>query len=310
MESNAAIVDLEKLGMEIKKDCCLAQYSNTKTGGNVDVVIFPHSLEQLKVSIQLLKQLSTPVVVLGDMTNVAIASKNLNFNVICMSHFVNEPIFDAQNGILTVTAGYKMKQLSRWALNHSISGLQWMEGIPGTVGAGVFMNAGYLAGQEFQDIVIDTQVLMPDLSVQTLSNKDLNYSYRHSSIQGNKGIVLSTRLLVRVGKKWKIRAKMAQYHKRRAKNQPLNLPSAGTVFVPPTPYHVGGMLPELGIIGYRIGGAEISPKSPGFIVGVDHMTGEDYYEMVRFIQRAVKEKYNIELEPEVRLLGFNDDKTE
>lgn len=310
MDNIEVLTKLERLGIKLKKNGCLSHYTHTETGGNVDIIVFPHNIDELKKSIQLLKELSIPFIVLGDMTNVAIASGKLNFNIICMNNFVNEPSFSAKDNIVTVTAGYKMKQLSRWAMEHSISGLQWMEGIPGTVGAGVYMNAGFLAGQEFQDHVIDARILMPDMSIKTILNKDLKFSYRYSSLQDNQGIVLSTRLLVRIGKKWKIRAKMAQYHRRRAKNQPLDLPSAGTVFVPPTPYHLGGILPELGLVGHRIGGAEISPKSPGFIVGVDHMTGEDYYAEVKFIQKAVKESYNIDLEPEVRLLGFEDNNAE
>lgn len=304
MNNNTVQKKLNKLGIEFEHDYSLQDLTNTQTGGVVSFLVFPHEVEELKEAIRCLKELLMPVIVLGDMTNVAIASGKLNFNVICMSHFKNNPVFDCKSNIVTVYAGYKMKKLSKWAIEHSISGLQWMEGIPGTVGAGVYMNAGFLPGQDFQNHVIDAQVLMPDLSIRTLTNKELCFQYRFSSLQKNGGIVLSTRLLVRKGKKWKIKLRVAQYHNRRARNQPLDFPSAGTVFVPPTPFHVGGMLPKLGLIGYRIGGAQVSKKSPGFIIGIDHMTGEDYYTLVRFIQKKVKASYGIELEPEVRLLGF------
>lgn len=284
----------------------LSEYSHSKTGGIIPIMVFPRNTEQLMSVISELQQLEDRFIILGGMTNVVVASGNLHFNVINMSKFINEPILDTKDCIVTVSAGYEMKQLSQWAMENSLNGLQWMEGIPGTVGGGVFMNAGFLPGQDFQNVLIDAQVLMPDMSVKTITNKEMNYSYRKSIIQQNGGIVLSARLLLRRGKKWKIALRMAQYHRRRAKNQPLDLPSAGTVFIPPKPYHVGGLLPKMGLVGHRIGGAEISPKSPGFIVGVDHMTGEDYYGEVKFIQKSIKEKYGINVEPEVRLLGFKD----
>lgn len=301
-EIESVYSDLKKNKIKFQRDVLLQKYSHTKTGGVTPLIVYPHNISELKQSVSLIQNAHVEYYVLGDMTNVAIASGSLSFVVIDMNEYLAEPEYT--DGILTVSAGYKMKELSRWALHQSISGLAWMEGIPGTVGAGVCMNAGFLSGQDFQSILISADVLLPNLSIQTISNNEMNYSYRKSIIQTNGGIVLSAKLLLRRGKKWKINLRMAQYHHRRAKNQPLELPSAGTVFIPPTPYHLGGMLPALGLVGHRTGGAEISPKSPGFIVGVDNMTGEDYYSEVRFIQQQIKNHYNINLEPEVRLLGF------
>lgn len=301
---NEVVHAFADLNIKYLKNINLRDFSHTKTGGKIQLMVYPHKLNELKSILTELKENNLNYIVLGDMTNVAIASNNLNFVVINMSEFLSKPIYNEEKNILEVSAGYEMKQLAQWGLEHSVSGLQWMEGIPGTVGAGVYMNAGFLAGQDFQSYLIDATVLMSDLTVQTISNRVMNFSYRKSILQNNGGIVLSIRLLVRKGKKWRVALKMARYHHRRAKHQPLELPSAGTVFIPPTPYHVGGMLPKLGLVGYQIGGAQISEKSPGFIVGVDHMTGEDYYALVKLIQKKVMDTYGIELIPEVRLLGF------
>lgn len=310
MDNSEIINRLAEEKIMYKKDFLLSQLTNTKTGGIVDVLVYPRNIKEVEVAVKLLKKSKKEFIVLGDMTNVAVASGQLNFNVLCMSKMDKFVKFDNRNNILTVSASYKMKDLAVWALNNSIADLQWMEGIPGTVGAGVFMNAGFLPGEEFRNFMVDVEVLMPSLEVVILKNKDLNFSYRYSELQKNGGIVLSVRLLVRIGKKWKIKIRMAKYHKRRAKNQPLELPSAGTVFIPPVPYHVGAMLPKLGLTGYRIGGAQISTKSPGFIVGINEMSGEDYYKLVRLIQEKIKESYNIDLVPEVRLLGFDSNETE
>ncbi len=282
----------------------LEKFSNTKTGGVALLMTYPHNVEQLKYILKILEINKQKKFILGNMTNVVIASGTLDYVIINMSEFITVPKFDEQSHILEVSAGYKMKDLSKWALNHSLSGLQWMEGIPGTVGAGSYMNAGFLPGQDFQSYLVEATVLMPNLTIRTIKNKEMEFAYRKSVLQKNGGIVLSVALLLRRGKKWKIAIRMNQYHRRRAKHQPLLLPSAGTVFVPPTPYHVGGILPQLGLVGYKIGGAQVSKKSPGFIVGVNHMTGEDYYALVGFIQKKVLNQYGIELEPEVRLLGF------
>lgn len=282
----------------------LEEFSNSKTGGIVPLMIYPHNVEQLKYILKILDNNKQKKIVLGNMTNVVIASGKLDYAIINMSEFITIPKFDEENQTIEVSAGYKMKDLAQWALKNSLSGLQWMEGIPGTVGAGSYMNAGFLPGQDFQSHLVSATVLMPDFTVQIIKNKEMGFSYRRSILQKNGGIVLSVSLLIRRGKKWKIAIRMNQYHRRRARHQPLSLPSAGTVFVPPTPYHVGGILPKLGLVGYKVGGAQVSKKSPGFIVGIDNMTGEDYYKLVKLIQKKVLDQYGIELEPEVRLLGF------
>lgn len=301
---------LEDKSIKYLPNLNLAEYSNTGTGGTVPLAIYPKDETELVEAIAFTKNQRIRYYVLGDMTNVAISSGSLNFIVIFTGSLNAQPIYDSHTKAVSVGAGYRMKDLSRWALQHSLAGMQWMEGIPGTVGAGTFMNAGFLPGQEFASFLIDAKVLMANGSIKTYSNKDMHYAYRESALQTDGGIVLSVRLLVRTGKKWKINLRMKQYHHRRAKNQPLELPSAGTVFVQPIPYHVGGFLREQNLAGYRIGGAEISPKSPGFIVGVDHMTGEDYFHLVRFIQEKIHNQYGISLVPEVRLLGFSENKNE
>lgn len=299
---------LKSNSVYFETDVDLSKLSNTRTGGFVKAIVYPVNATELQLVLTSAKEQLIETQVLGDMTNVAIASGELDFVVISMTKYAPQISIDVNTNIVSCGAGVKMKDLSVWAYDHSLSGFQWMEGIPGTVGAGAFMNAGFLPGQDFQNFLVDAQVLMPDNTIRTMTNREFEYGYRHSSIQKNGAIVLSIRLLIRRGKRWKIWIRMHQYHTRRAKHQPLTLPSAGTVFVPPMPFHVGGILPKLGLVGYKIGGAQISELSPGFIVGVDHMTGEDYYNLVKFIQKSVWDSEHIKLEPEVRLLGFDEGK--
>ncbi|RNE43145.1 UDP-N-acetylenolpyruvoylglucosamine reductase [Lacticaseibacillus paracasei] len=293
-----------KLNVTDKQNVSLSNYTNTKTGGTVAHMYYPKTTEELVELLTTLRSRRISYVVLGEMTNVAIASHPLNFEVINMSDFIGEPIWNADLCTLTVPSGVKMKALSRWARDHSVAGLQWMEGIPGTVGAGAFMNAGFLGGQDFSSFLLEAQVLDESLNVRTVKNRDLQYSFRKSSLQSGGKIVLSVTFLLRPGKKWKIGLKMLQYHRRRAKNQPLEYPSAGTVFIPPVPYHLGAILPRLGLVGAKVGGARVSEKSPSFIIG-ENMSGEDYRDLVKLIQARVLEEKHIDIEPEVRMLGFD-----
>ncbi|WP_431061051.1 UDP-N-acetylmuramate dehydrogenase [Weissella paramesenteroides] len=310
----STIESLKKDGITVKFDENLKSYSYTQTGGTVEMMFFPHNLIQLEKIIVYLRNCKKRFIILGEMTNVAIASGFLDFVIINMSEYnIFNPEWDGKR-MLRVSASTKMKELAVWCINHDIRGLGWMEGIPGTVGAGVYMNAGFLLGQDMQTYLIDVTFLdLNDMKVHKFKNQDLKFRYRYSKLQDLDVIILECRFLLNsIPNNWKkfyrrtrYRNIMASYHKRRENNQPLSLPSAGTTFVPPYPWHVGGMLRELHLVGYQIGGAAISTVSPGFIVGVDNMTGEDYFAMVEFIQQQVKRSFDVELEPEVRLIKNN-----
>lgn len=292
----------------------LSEYTHTLTGGTVPIMIYPQDEVQLVNVVKNLKNLNVEYVVLSGMTNIVVASGRLKFVVLNMSEYsVRDPKLIGNK--LNVSASYEMKALTKWTLTHKVNGLEWMEGIFGTVGAGVYMNAGFLSGQDMEHFLIDVRYLdLNDFEVKTMKNQDMKFRYRYSIFQDMNAIILEANFLVRpirdmkysVLRSLRSKHKVKKYHKRRADNQPLELPSAGTVFVPPIPYHVGGLLREMKLVGHTIGGAQISTKSPGFIVGVDEMTGEDYAAMVMFIQTEVQKKYGLNLIPEVRLMGFEE----
>lgn len=299
--------------IDFKVDVNLSQLTHTKTGGVVKGIMFPKNIEELQIGVRILQDSDERFEVLSGMTNVAVASGELDFWVLSMAKFeVGDPNLNGR--IIEVSASYEMKQLTKWAYKNNVRGLEWMEGIPGTVGAGVYMNAGFLIGQDMEHSLVKVDYFdLDDFKVKTILNQDLKLRYRYSLFQDMSVVILKAQFLVtRVDtmsltrlRMYKSKRLIDQYHNRRAKNQPLELPSAGTVFVPPTPWHVGGLLREMNLVGYQIGGAQISPKSPGFIVSVNNMTGEDYYNLVRFIQKQVHDKYGLTLEPEVRLIGFD-----
>lgn len=302
---------------EVKTNVLLKDFTNTRTGGRVTYMFYPHDVSELKKVLLTLISDEVPFEVLGEMTNVAIAEGQLDFVVINMMHFERDfkPRWN-ESRFLTVSASQTMKELSVWAYKHDIKGLAWMEGIPGTVGAGIFMNAGFLVGQDVQTYMVSAEYLdLDDMKIKTINNQDLHFRYRYSLFHEMKAIILKGTFLLQPLKKdlklgmrrYRLKRQMKKYHKRRANNQPLDLPSAGTVFVPPFPWHVGGMIREQGFVGYQIGGARISEKSPGFIVNTGNMTGENYFDLVKFIQKIIFEKYKIKIYPEVRLISKQGD---
>jgi len=306
MKIDRLLTALNKEHINHDEKTSLSSLSHTKTGSTALTIIYPKNEKELIRTLSLTHKFELSYLVFGDMTNVAFATRPLNKIIISMLDFYREAEYDAKGNVVTVDAGMKMKDLAKWGYKNSVNAFQWMEGIPGTIGAGVFMNAGFLPGQDIGSFLIEARVLMPNLEVKSIKNAAMDFRYRKSILQSNKGIVLSAKFLVRRGKKWKIGVRMLQYHERRRKHQPLRFPSAGTVFVPPIPYHVGGMINDLRLRGYRIGGAEISELSPGFIIGREGMTGEDYYALVNKVKHDVFDRYGIRLEPEVRLIGFHD----
>ncbi|MFT9033229.1 MAG: UDP-N-acetylmuramate dehydrogenase [Leuconostoc mesenteroides] len=307
---------MSEINFKIKylKNVDLSSYTYTKTGGYVPIMFFPKVISELKHLMVWLRENKLNYITLSGMTNIAVASGKLSFVVVNMSEY-NEAEPEWNGGkFLNVSASYEMKKLAKWTFKRNIKGLAWMEGIPGCVGAGIYMHAGFLLGQDMQTYLVDAQYLdLDDLQVKTISNQELLFRYRYSKFQDMNAIILSGRFLVsKIQEDWKKNLRrfkykrlMNRYHNRRKTNQPLNFPSAGTVFVPPYPYHVGGMLRELNLVGYQIGGAKISEKSPGFIISVDNMSGEDYYKLVQHIQKEIKKNYSIDLIPEVRLIGFD-----
>lgn len=302
---------------DIEKDVQLRERTHTRTGGKVQYMFYPHNVDELTKVVTTLKSDGVDFEVFGEMTNIAVTENDLDILIINMVRYEadSEPIWN-ENRFLKVSSSMKMKDLAAWTLKSDVSGLAWMEGIPGTVGAGIFMNAGFLVGQDMGTYLVDVDYLdLDDLKVKTIQNQDLNFNYRYSKFHDMNAIVISGRFMVYPLKKdWKLflrkyrlKKEMNMYHDRRANNQPLELPSAGTVFVPPMPWHVGGMMRELKLVGYQIGGAQISPKSPGFIVNVGGMTGEDYFALVAFMQEQVYDNYNVNILPEVRLIGVEGD---
>lgn len=299
---------VKQLDVEIQQNIDLSKITHTHTGGIYRYIVYPKTEVQLKETLKKFQENNIKYIVAGGLTNVVFSSKDSDTIIISMTKFGEGMFLTEEHGqpILNVDAKYETKEVSRFLMENAVTGFQWAEGIPGTIGGAIYMNASAY-GPGIDGSLIDITVLTPDLETKVISNRELQFRYRKNSIQEKGYIILSGRFLLRYGKKWKIALRMLQYHRSRAKSQPLELPSAGSVFIPPMPYHVGAIIPKLKLKGKRIGGMEISNKNAGFIVNIDNGTGEDYLELVKYVEQKVIQEYGFDLEREVRFFGFSQE---
>ena len=180
--------------------------------------------------------------------------------------------------------------------------MEFAAGIPGSIGGAVFMNAGAYGG-ETKFAVKSATIMLPTGEIQELTNEELDFGYRHSSVQDNHGIVLEATFELKPGDKEEITAQMDELNARRAAKQPLELPSCGSVFKRPTGYFAGKLIHDAGLQGYTSGGAQVSKKHAGFIVNIDNGTATDYLNVIHHVQEVVKNKFGVSLETEVRIIG-------
>lgn len=188
------------------------------------------------------------------------------------------------------------------AAHHGLSGMEFAAGIPGSIGGGVFMNAGAYGG-EMQEVVESVKVLTRAGEFKTYSNKEMEFSYRHSLVQDNGDIVLSATFSLTPGNKLEILDHMHYLNALRRYKQPVEYPSCGSVFKRPTGHFVGPMIIKAGLQGKQVGGAQDSTKHAGFIVNKGGATATDYLNLIHLIQKVIKEKYDIDLHTEVRIIG-------
>ena len=192
--------------------------------------------------------------------------------------------------------------LSLRAGKKGFTGLEFANGIPGTVGGAVLMNAGAYGG-EIKDTIVAADVMTKDGEVRRLEKEELNLSYRHSVMMESGDIVLRAYFTLTVRPKLQIFAIMESYRKARQEKQPLEYPSAGSTFKRPTGYFAGKLIQDAGLSGYSVGGAMVSTKHAGFVINAGGATATDIYQLIQHIRQTVKEKFQVELEPEVRFLG-------
>ncbi|WP_370511408.1 MULTISPECIES: UDP-N-acetylmuramate dehydrogenase [Paenibacillus] len=277
----------------------LKNHTFIKIGGNADILIHPTTIDEITKIVEIANLHQLPLTVIGKGSNVIIKDGGIRGVTISLSHFdqikVNEDSMIAQSGVDII-------DVSRLALEHSLTGLEFACGIPGSTGGALYMNAGAYGGQ-IADVVERATVITKDGAVLEIPREEMKFGYRNSLFKMDHYIILEAEFGLKKGNKEDIASKMKELTFLRESKQPLEFPSCGSVFKRPEGHFAGKLIQDCNLQGTRIGGAEISMKHAGFIVNVDHATAQDYMDLIQFIQKKVYDTFQVELETEVIFLG-------
>ena len=273
----------------------LAKYSSFRTGGKAANIIFPESTEEFVTALR-----ENPgAAVLGNLSNTLVLDGGIDGTVIITTKLNSVSV---NGNTVTAAAGASLTSVAIAARDASLAGCEFLYGIPGTVGGGVFMNAGAYGG-EIADIIENAVVFTPDGKVTTLSRDDLDLGYRTSKLQSTRYILLSAAFSLQSGNKEVISSAMDDLMNRRMTTQPLDKPSCGSTFKRPAGNFAGKLISDCGLKGMSVGGAQVSEKHAGFIVNSGGATSRDILDLVQLVKKTVFEKTGVLLEEEIRIIG-------
>jgi UDP-N-acetylmuramate dehydrogenase len=278
----------------------MSAHTSFKIGGNADAFASITDIDEIRALIKYCKNKDIPYMIMGNGTNMLVSDKGIRGLVIQVGSGMQDYKIDGEN--VYAQAGILMSVLSKKILKAELTGFEPLSGIPGTLGGGIYMNAGAYGG-EIKDIVDEVTYVNSNGEVKTVKNKDIGFSYRHSMFEDEKCVILSAVLKLKKGNAAMIKSAMDDYNTRRSDKQPLNMPSAGSTFKRPEGYFAGKLIEDSGLVGYSIGGAQVSEKHAGFIVNRGGASAQDVLDLVEHIQKTVNEKFGVKLEPEIRLIG-------
>lgn len=287
----------------IKENESLKLHTTYKVGGIAKYFITPNDFDELIKLLKYLKENNIKYMILGNGSNTIFSSKTYDGVIINLSN-LNKMKIDGNK--IFVEAGYQLIKLSIDAMNNNLSGLEFASGIPANVGGAIYMNAGAYKS-DMSELIEEVTFLDENYELKTLRNDELNFSYRHSLFQEKNYIIISAVLKLNNGNKEEIKALMDKRKQRRIESQPLEYPSAGSVFRNPSEdIFAGKLIEDLGLKGYSIGDAKISEKHANFIINNGNATGEDIKSLIDLVKEKVKEKYDIDLIVEQRFVNFGD----
>lgn len=286
---------------ELLFDEPMKDHTSFKIGGPADLFYIPHKVEHIKAMIDYCKSEGISYYIIGNGSNLLVGDKGYRGVVIQVYKNLSHVNID-ENGNVYAEAGVLLSKLSKLIYNASLKGFEFASGIPGTLGGAVFMNAGAYGG-EIKDVLVDATVLSHEGEFRELRNEELELAYRHSVLMERGDIVVSANLKLENGSSDEIKAIMDDLNGRRKDKQPLDKPSAGSTFKRPVGYYAGKLIMDAGLRGYQIGGAQVSEKHCGFVINTGDATSADVLALIKYIQKEVKEQFDVELEPEVRMIG-------
>lgn len=284
----------------VKTDEEMKRHTSFKVGGPADVFVTPESKDSLVRIYRECLDRKVPVFVFGNGTNLIVRDKGIRGVVIKI--FDNLNYYSVAGDTIKSDTGILLSRLSQIALEHGLSGIEFAEGIPGTLGGAVAMNAGAYTG-EMADVVIRTDYLDKNGNITILKGDQHRFGKRVSFIQSDGGIALNSEIRLKKCDSSEIKNKMDDFSKQRREKQPLEMPSAGSIYKRPEGYYAGKLVQDCGLKGFRIGDAEVSCKHCGFIINAGNATAGNIINLIEYIQKTVGDKFGVELHTEVKIVG-------
>jgi UDP-N-acetylmuramate dehydrogenase len=279
----------------------MAKHTTFKIGGPAEVFIRPSTINECIDIIKYSRENGKKLTVLGGCSNVLVRDAGIEGVVLCTTELKNISVSDKS---ITAEAGVNLNILAETACQNGLSGLAFASGIPGTVGGAVYMNAGAY-GHDIAEICESVTILWKNGEICLIPASEMKFAYRYSVLQETSyknAMVISAVFKLTPGDTTEIKNKMKENMQKRKTTQPLEYPSAGSTFKRPPGQYAGKLIADSGLKGYRIGGALVSDKHAGFVINAGHATADDVLKLIEHIQITVKEKFDVLLEPEIRLI--------
>ena len=284
-------------------------YTTFRVGGPAKWMAAPQDEQQLRIILEICSELQAPCFILGRGSNLLVSDNGFDGVIVNLRKHFNKIEVDSENKTITAEAGASLPAVSQAALSAGLTGLEFAAGIPGTMGGGLFMNAGAYGG-ELKQVVTEATVMTKDGMILHVPAEQMALGHRLSSFMQTGEIILSVKMQLTQGNPVVIKETMDDFNSRRREKQPLEYPSAGSTFKRPAGYFAGKLIEDAGLKGFSVGGAQVSKKHAGFVINTGSATAADIWNLCNEIQNRVQNEFGVTLEMEIQKLGsFEQQKT-
>ena len=296
---------LQKIRERIPQDRILLQapmseHTTLRIGGPADILVTAQSAQEIAYLVASANEFCIPLLMLGNGSNLLV--KDGGIRGLVVKYGEDMAAISVEGTVLTAKAGASLAAVAKEAARHGLAGLCYACGIPGTVGGGVYMNAGAYGG-ELKEAIVEVEAITEEGLIRTYTGEEMHFGYRHSRAQEEMLIITSVKFQLYPGDKDAIWADMKEFNRRRNEKQPMDVPSAGSTFKRPEGHFAGQLIDQAGLRGVKVGDAQVSEKHAGFLVNTGNATAVDFLQLIALVQHTVQEKHGVWLTPEVRIVG-------
>ena len=280
----------------------MKSYTTFRVGGPAKWMASPADEQQLRIVLKICKETDIPYFILGRGSNLLVSDRGFDGVMINLRKHFNKIVTNKEEKTITAEAGASLPAVSQAALSAGLTGLEFAAGIPGTMGGGLFMNAGAYGG-ELKQIVTEATVMTKDGVIRHVANEEMALGHRLSNFMKTGETILCVTMKLADGDPKAIKAMMDDFNGRRRDKQPLDYPSAGSTFKRPTGYFAGKLIEDAGLKGFSVGGAQVSKKHAGFVINTGTATASDIWNLCKQVQDKVFAQFGVALEPEIQMVG-------